>query len=131
MASWPLSAAIVVAGIACLSGFFVLNRSSAHQLFDTNIVLHNRRMWITDFFGAIHVGALFIIVAAFPAILEANTDLATAIGIGMFALTIPLITLHLLAHCFREQYKLTRPLETLIGCDAHRPGHGVVVCRGF
>ena len=117
VASWPLSVAIVVAGIACLSGFFVLNRRSTHPLFDTNIVLHNRRMWITDLFGAIHVGALFIIVAAFPVILEANTDLsATAIGIGMLALTIPLITLHLLAHRFREQYKLTRPIETLIGC---------------
>ena len=90
VASWPLSVAIVVAGIACLSGFFVLNRSSAHQLFDTNIVLHNRRMWITDLFGAIHVGGLFIIVAAFPVILEANTELsATAIGIGILALTIP------------------------------------------
>ena len=117
VASWPLSVAIVVAGIACMTGFVVLNRSSAHPLFDTNIVLHNRRMWITDLFGAIHVGALFIIVAAFPLILEANTDLsATAIGIGMLALTVPLITLHLLAHRFREQYKLTRPIETLIGC---------------
>jgi Na+/melibiose symporter-like transporter len=86
-------------------------------LFDTNIVLHNRRMWITDLFGAIHVGALFVIVAAFPVILEAVTDLSAAeIGIGMLALTIPLITLHLLAHRFREQYKLTRPIETLIGC---------------
>ena len=46
-----------------------------------------------------------------------NTDLSSAeIGIGMLALTIPLITLHLLAHRFREQYKLTRPIETLIGC---------------
>ena len=117
VASWPLSAAIVIAGIACLSGFFVLNRSSAHPLFDSNIVLHNRRMWITDLFGAIHVGALFIIVAAFPVILEANTNLSsTEIGIGMLALTIPMITLHLLAHRFREQYKLTRPVETLIGC---------------
>ena len=34
----------------------------------------------------------------------------------MLALTIPLITLHLLAHRFREQYGLTRPIETLIGC---------------
>ena len=34
----------------------------------------------------------------------------------MLALTIPLITLHLLAHRFREQYRLTRPIETLIGC---------------
>ena len=117
MASWPLSAAIVVAGVVCLMGFLLLNRRSAHPLFDTNIFLHNRRMWITDLFGAIHVGALFVIVAAFPVILDANTDLsATEIGIGMLALTIPLITLHLLAHRFREQYKLTRPLETLIGC---------------
>ena len=117
VASWPFSAAIVVAGIVCLTGFFVLNRSSAHPLFDSNIVLHNRRMWITDLFGAIHVGALFIIVAAFPVILEANTDLSsTAIGIGMLALTVPMLTLHLLAHRFREQYKLTRPIETLIGC---------------
>ena len=117
MASWPLSAAIVVAGVVCLMGFLLLNRRSAHPLFDTNIFLHNRRMWITDLFGAIHVGALFVIVAAFPVILDANTDLSeTEIGIGMLALTIPLITLHLLAHRFREQYKLTRPLETLIGC---------------
>ena len=117
LASWPLSAAIVVAGIACLIGFFVLNRRSSHPLFDTNIFLHNRRMWITDLFGAIHVGALFVIVAAFPVILEADTDLSAAeIGIGMLALTIPLITLHLLAHRFREQYGLTRPIETLIGC---------------
>jgi Na+/melibiose symporter-like transporter len=98
-------------------GFLLLNRRSAHPLFDTDIFLHNRRLWITDLFGAIHVGALFVIVAAFPVILDANTDLsATEIGIGMLALTIPLITLHLLAHRFREQYKLTRPLETLIGC---------------
>jgi Na+/melibiose symporter-like transporter len=56
-------------------------------------------------------------VAAFPVILEADTDLSAAeIGIGMLALTIPLITLHLLAHRFREQYGLTRPIETLIGC---------------
>jgi MFS family permease len=117
LASWPLSAAIVVAGIACLLGFFVLNRRSAHPLFDTNIVLHNRRMWITDLFGAIHVGALFVVVAAFPVILEADTDLSAAeIGVGMLALTIPLITLHLLAHRFREQYKLTRQSETLMGC---------------
>ena len=117
LASWPLSAAIVVSGIACLTGFFVLNRRSSHPLFDTNIVLHNRRMWITDLFGAIHVGALFVIVAAFPVILDADTDLsATEIGIGMLALTIPLITLHLLAHRFREQYRLTRPIETLMGC---------------
>ena len=86
-------------------------------MFDTNIVLHNRRMWITDLFGAIHVGALFVIVAAFPVILDADTDLSAAeIGIGMLALTIPLITLHLLAHRFREQYRLTRPIETLMGC---------------
>ena len=117
VASWPLCAAILIAGMVCLSGFVVLNRSSAQPLFDTNIVLHNRRLWVTDLFGAIHVGALFIIVAAFPVMLEANTDLsATAIGIGMLALTIPMLTLHLLAHRFREQYQLTRPLETLIGC---------------
>ena len=117
LASWPLSAAIVVSGIACLIGFFVLNRKSSHPLFDTNIFLHNKRMWLTDLFGAIHVGALFVIVAAFPVILDADTDLsATEIGIGMLALTIPLITLHLLAHRFREQYKLTRQIETLMGC---------------
>ena len=117
VASWPLSVAIVVVGVVSLIGFFVVNRRSSHPLFDTNIVLHNRRMWITDLFGAIHVGALFVIVAAFPVILEAETDLSAAeIGIGMLALTIPLITLHLLAHRFREQYGLTRPIETLIGC---------------
>ena len=70
LASWPLIAVIVVAGIACLLGFFVLNRRSSHPLFDTNIVLHNRRMWLTDLFGAIHVGALFVVVAAFPVILR-------------------------------------------------------------
>jgi len=117
LASWPLSVAIVVCGIACLFGFFVLNRSSAQPLFDTNIFVHNQRLWITDLFGAIHVGGLYIIVAAFPVILEADTDLSAAeIGIGMLALTIPLITLHLLAHRFREQYKLTRQIETVIGC---------------
>src|SRR6185436_11337964 len=48
---------------------------------------------------------------------EATTELsAAAIGIGMRALNIPLMTLHLLAHRLREQYKLTRPIETLIGC---------------
>jgi MFS family permease len=117
LASLTLSAAIVIAGVACLFGFFVLNRSAAQPLFDTNIFLHNRRMWITDLFGAIHVGALHIIVAAFAVILGADTDLsATAIGIVMLTLSLPLITLHLLAHRLREQYKLTRPIETLIGC---------------
>ncbi len=117
VASWPLSVAIVVTGIACLWGFVVLNRRSSHPLFDTNIVLHNRRMWITDVFGAIHVGALFVIVAAFPVILDAAVHLSSAeIGIHMLALTIPLITLHLLAHRLRKQYGLTRPMETWIGC---------------
>ena len=117
LASWPLSVAIVVSGMACLWAFFVLNRRSSQPLFDTDIVLHNRRMWVTDLFGAIHVGALYIIVAAFPVILEADTNLSsTEIGIGMLALTIPLITLHLLAHRIREQYGLTRPIETAIGC---------------
>jgi MFS transporter, DHA2 family, multidrug resistance protein len=117
LASWPLSVAIGVAGIICLSGFFILNRRSSQPLFDTNIVAHNRRLWITDLFGAIHVGALHIIVAAFAVILDAVTDLSAGeIGIVMLTLTIPLITLHLLAHRLREQYKLTRPIETLIGC---------------
>ena len=117
VASWPLSVAIVVAGIACLWGFVLLNRRSLHPLFDTNIVLHNRRMWITDLFGAIHVGALFVVVSAFPVILDADAHLSSAaIGIHMLALTIPLITLHLLAHRIRKQYALTRPIETLIGC---------------
>ena len=117
LASWPLSAVIVVARIACLLGFFVLNRRCSHPLFDTNIVLHNRRMWLTDLFGAIHVGALFVVVAAFPVILNADTDLSAAgIGLGMLALTIPLIALHLLAHRFREKYRLTRQSETLMGC---------------
>jgi MFS family permease len=117
LASWPLVAAIVASGMACLIGFSVLNRSSSHPLFDTNIVLHSGRMWLTDLFGAIHVGALFVVVAAFPLILEAETNLSAAeIGIGMLALTIPLITLHLLAHRFRGQYRLTRQIETLVGC---------------
>jgi hypothetical protein len=117
LASWPLSAAIVVSGMACLLGFFVLNRRSSHPLFDTNIVVHNRRMWLTDLFGALHVGALFVIVAAFPVILHADTDLSAAgIGLGMLALTIPLLTLHLLAHRFREHYRLTRQSETVLGC---------------
>ena len=118
VASWALSVAIVVTGIACLWGFVVLNRRSLHPLFDTNIVLHDRRMWITDLFGAIHVGALFVVVSAFPVILDADAHLSSAeIGIHMLALTIPLITLHLLAHRFREQYGLTRARETLIGCS--------------
>ena len=87
LASWPLSAVIVVSGVACLLGFFVLNRRSSHPLFDTNIVGHNRRMWLTDLFGAIHVGALFVVVAAFPVILQADTGLSAAgIGLGMLAL---------------------------------------------
>jgi hypothetical protein len=49
--------------------------------------------------------------------LEADIHLSKAeIGIRMLALTIPLITLHLLAHRFREQYGLTRQIETLVGC---------------
>ena len=118
VASWPLSVAIVVPGIACLCGFVLLNRRSSHPLFDTNIFLPNRRLWMTDLFGAIHVGALFVVVTAFPVILDADTDLSSKeIGIHMLALTIPLITLHLLAHRFREQYGLTRARETLIGCS--------------
>ena len=74
VASWPFTAAIVVPGITCPWGFVVLNRKSSHPLFDTNIVLHNRRMWITDVFGAIHVGALFVVVAAFPVILDVLRD---------------------------------------------------------
>jgi MFS family permease len=116
-ASWALSAAIVAAGIACLFGFFALNRRSSQPLFDTDIVVHNRRMWITDLFGAIHVCALHIIVAAFAVILGVNGELSVSeVGIVMLALTIPLITLHLLAHRLREQYGLTRPIETFIGC---------------
>jgi len=116
-ASWPLSAAIVGFGVACLIGFFVLNRRSSQPLFDTNIVLDNKRLWITDLFGAIHVSALYVIVAAFPVILDASTGLSAAeIGIVMLTLTIPLITLHLLAHRFRKKYGLTRQIETLIGC---------------
>jgi MFS family permease len=117
VASWPLSAAIVGFGVACLIGFFVLNRRSSQPLFDTNIVLDNKRLWITDLFGAIHVSALYVIVAAFPVILDASTGLSAAeIGIVMLTLTIPLITLHLLAHRFRKKYGLTRQIETLIGC---------------
>ncbi|MSY97556.1 MAG: MFS transporter, partial [Actinobacteria bacterium] len=115
--SWPLVAAIVVGGIACLIGYFVLNRRGGHKLFDTNIVTHNRRMWLTDIFGGIHVGALFVVVAAFTVILDADTKLtSTWIGIGMLPLVVPLITLHLLAHRFREKYGLTRQKETIIGC---------------
>ena len=129
VASWPLSVAIVVAGIACLWGFAVLNRRSLHPLFDTNVVLHNRRMWVTDLFGAIHVGALFVVVSAFPVILDADAHLSSAeIGIHMLALTIPLITLHLLAHRLRTQYALTRPMRDLDRVQPHRPQHGVVVC---
>ena len=128
LASWPLIAVIMVAGMACLLGFFVLNRRSSHLLFDTNIVVHNRRMWFTDLFGAIHVGALFVVVAAFPVILDADTDLSAAeIGVGMLALTIPLITLHLLAHRFREKYRLTRQKD-IDRVYPHRAEHGVVVC---
>ena len=48
--------------------------------------------------------ALWSWSSAFPIMLEADTDLSRAeIGIRMLALTIPLITLHLLAHRFRER----------------------------
>ena len=115
--SWPLVSAIVVGGIACFIGYFVLNRKYDHKLFDTNIVTHNRRMWLTDIFGGIHVGALFVVVAAFTVILDADTKFtSTWIGIGMLPLVLPLITLHLLAHRFREKYGLTRQKETIIGC---------------
>ncbi len=129
VASWPLSVAIVVAGIACLWGFVVLNRRSLHPLFDTNIVLHNRRMWITDVFGAIHVGALFVIVAAFPVILDAAVHLSSAeIGIHMLALTIPLITLHLLAHRLRNAIRTDPADGDRDRLLPHRAQHGVVVC---
>jgi MFS family permease len=115
--SWPLVGAIVVGGIACFIGYFVLNRKFDHKLFDTNSVTHNRRMWLTDIFGGIHVGALFVVVAAFTVILDADTNLtSTWIGIGMLPLVLPLIALHLLAHRFREKYGLTRQKETIIGC---------------
>jgi hypothetical protein len=115
--SWPLVGAVVVGGIACFIGYFVLNRKYSNKLFDTNIVTHNRRMWLTDIFGGIHVGALFVVVAAFTVILDADTKLtSTWIGIGMLPLVLPLITLHLLAHRFREKYGLTRQKETIVGC---------------
>ncbi len=115
--SWPLVGAIVVGGITCFIGYVVLNRKYDHKLFDTNIVTHNRRMWLTDIFGGIHVGALFVVVAAFTVILDADTKLTSIwIGIGMLPLVLPLITLHLLAHRFREKYGLTRQKETIIGC---------------
>ena len=115
--SWPLVGAVVVGGIACFIGYFVLNRKYSNKLFDTNIVTHNRRMWLTDIFGGIHVGALFVVVAAFTVILDADTKFtSTWIGIGMLPLVLPLITLHLLAHRFREKYGLTRQKETIIGC---------------
>ena len=115
--NWPLVGAIVVGGIACFIGYFVLNRKYDHKLFDTNIVTHNRRLWLTDIFGGIHVGALFVVVAAFTVILDADTNLTSFwIGIGMLPLVLPLITLHLLAHRFREKYGLTRQKETIIGC---------------
>ncbi|PHX60831.1 MAG: hypothetical protein CK552_03745 [Actinobacteria bacterium] len=115
--SWPLVGAIVVGGIACLIGYFVLNRRDDHKLLDTNILTHNRRLWLTDIFGAIHVGALFVVVAAFTVILDADTNFTSFwIGIGMLPLVVPLITFHLLAHRFREKYGLTRQKETMIGC---------------
>ena len=115
--SWPLAGAIVVGGIICFIGYFVLNRRFSNKLFDTNILTHNRRLWLTDIFGGIHVGALFVVVAAFTVILDADTKLtSTWIGIGMLPLVLPLITLHLLAHRFREKYGLTRQKETIIGC---------------
>jgi MFS family permease len=115
--SWPLVGAIVVGGIACFIGYFVLNKRYSNKLFDTNILTHNRRLWLTDIFGGIHVGALFVVVAAFTVILDADTNLTSIwIGIGMLPLVLPLITLHLLAHRFREKYGLTRQKETIIGC---------------
>ncbi|MSO27485.1 MAG: MFS transporter [Candidatus Nanopelagicales bacterium] len=115
--NWPLVGAIVVGGITCFVGYFVLNRRYSNKLFDANIVTHNRRMWLTDIFGAIHVGALFVVVATFTVILDADTNLtSTWIGIGMLPLVVPLITLHLSAHRFREKYGLTRQKETIIGC---------------
>ncbi len=115
--NWPLVGAIVVGGITCLIGYFVLNRRSSTKLFDTNIFAHNRRLWLTDIFGGIHVGALFLVVAASTVILDADTNLTSIwIGIGMLPLVLPLITLHLFAHRFREKYGLTRQKETIIGC---------------
>jgi MFS family permease len=115
--SWPLVGAIVVGGIVCFIGYFVLNRGYSNKLFDTNILTHNSRLWLTDIFGGIHVGALFVVVAAFTVILDADTNLTPIwIGIGMLPLVLPLITLHLLAHRFREKYGLTRQKETIIGC---------------
>jgi hypothetical protein len=115
--SWPLVGAIVVGGIVCFIGYFVLNRGYSNKLFDTNILTHNSRLWLTDIFGGIHVGALFVVVAAFTVILDADTNLTSIwIGIGMLPLVLPLITLHLLAHRFREKYGLTRQKETIIGC---------------
>ncbi|GDX31177.1 MFS transporter [Actinomycetes bacterium] len=115
--NWPLVGAIVVGGITCFIGYFVLNKRYSNKLFDTNIITHNRRLWLTDIFGGIHVGALFVVVAAFTVILDADTNLTSFwIGIGMLPLVLPLITLHLLAHRFREKYGLTRQKETIIGC---------------
>ena len=115
--NWPLVGAIVVGGITCFIGYFVLNKRYSNKLFDTNIISHNRRLWLTDIFGGIHVGALFVVVAAFTVILDADTNLTSFwIGIGMLPLVLPLITLHLLAHRFREKYGLTRQKETIIGC---------------
>ena len=115
--NWPLVGAIFVGGITCFIGYFVLNKRYSNKLFDTNIISHNRRLWLTDIFGGIHVGALFVVVAAFTVILDADTNLTSFwIGIGMLPLVLPLITLHLLAHRFREKYGLTRQKETIIGC---------------
>lgn len=117
VANWSLVFTILIAGVACIGGFLILNRKASNKLFDTNIVLHNRRMWLTDIFGAIHVGALFVVVAAFTVILDADTNLSSVwIGIGLLPLVVPLISLHLAAHRFREKHGLTRQKETLIGC---------------
>jgi len=117
VANWSFICVVLIAGAACIAGFFIFNRKASNKLFDTNIVLHNRRMWLTDMFGAIHVGALFVVVAAFTVILDADTTLSSVwIGIGLLPLVIPLIALHLSAHRFREKQGLTRQKETIIGC---------------
>ena len=129
VASWPLSVAIVVPGIACLCGFVLLNRRSSHPLFDTNIFLPNRRLSITDLFGAIHVGALFVVVTAFPVILDADArSLVKGNRHPHAGADDPL------DHVASARASLPRAIRAHPGdrdtdrVQPHRPQHGVVVC---
>ena len=116
LVNWFVVVALLLLSVACLTGFIELNRRANSQLFDHDIVLGNSRLWVTDLFGAIHVGGLFIVFAALATVLDAGTTLTSIqVGLGMVALAIPLITLHLLAHRIRNRYGFTRQQESMVG----------------